>query len=279
MLPLLHFEVIGHLITNIASNPRRCESLSTTLFHRIALESYLYHVSVCSLFYPETNRYTELSPLVEQTLVAGSSGFNENIIVVLDIQVYRVLFGLSILGRSNPTSPGYGVKLGELQTILETVSARTSQAMNAAVSTAQDSQFWLLSYVASEVLHIFLAKVQNRDLLATDESVRSRVVAATKMLKICQIDRAWNGNLIWIITILLCAAYTRSEFEAIHELIDHAKMGFWGADLLRINQIVHAIRTRRERSYQLAGLIQEADHDILSLLLDPQGVLAGFGKV
>lgn len=252
---------------------------TSSTFYRVALESYLYHVAVLSLYYPQTDRYTEIPPQIEENFKLESSGIRENIVVALDINIYRILFKLTLLARASPLPhQRYLDQLQECRSMLHTVSVRLQSELLNTSSAADDVNFWLLTSIAVEALEIFRMKLEDRSLLSTDIHVRTRLKTAITGLEACSISREWKGNLIWMLAILLCATYLQTDFEKICQMIGKFQRGIWGADLARLETLVNMIRRRRHNSLQQAQdtdrIVKVEQHDTLAILLNPQGILA-----
>lgn len=276
--PLLHFEAVGHLLQICVDRSSASKTAAASLFHRIAFESYLYHVSMLSLFYPETDRYTELAPHIERELHTRHSGIDQNIVTALDINIYRVLFASTLLARTDQSRSGYPEKLEATKALLETISSRASENLQDTSTPSTETEFWRLSSVASNALFILLLKVENRSLLPTDDRIRNHLTLAVTVLSSCSISRAWKGNLVWILAILLCAAYITADSETVHRLIEQYKSGIWVADSARIEGVLKAVRAIRDKPLQPANdaerIVELEEHDTLALLLHPRGVLA-----
>lgn len=274
VFPLLHFEAVGHLIDSV-----RWERMSDAakIFYRVAIESYIYHVAILAMFYPQTNRYATLSSTVQRMLRRDGSGPEVNMIISLDVDIYLILFELTILSRTDRYHIDFPARLAAIRTKLTGVLDRATAHMSTIPTTEYEEQFWKLTYVACLVLQIFFAKVQTPAILATAEEIKRDASMAFKVLGIVQIRRTWTGNLVWILTLLLCAASTPSDVEQIETTIDQIKQGLWGSDLLRIQQVVRLVRQKRrqlDRSIASSGNVILPEHyDTLSILLNQNGIL------
>lgn len=113
--------------------------------------------------------------------------------------------------------------------------------------TETEHQFWFLTCFGCEVLRIFRSKVEEPNLLPKSEIViRHRTTEAIKSMESLVIRRAWIGNMVWLLTIMLCAAHTTANIIAIDQKMKEVKRGIWGGDLLRLTQVVHNIRRVRQ---------------------------------
>lgn len=235
-----------------------------------------------ALFYPHTDRYIQLPAELEPILSIDETGFGRNLLIALDINIYNILFKLTVLGRvyRRNTSSSHRESLEHLHTQLNMITHRAKQEMESRTLVDDVStQFWRLSYIASQVLQIFIAKVQDPTILAGSEMVRNHVsIVLTELLAYSPM-RAWTGNFIWIFTILLCATYTVPDFEKALASIERFKSGMWGGDLLRLQQLVENLYNRRKQSAvqtaHCGGVMKQEYHDALAILLHPRGVLAG----
>lgn len=199
-------------------------------------------------------------------------------IIGMDANIYRVLFMATLLGRADRSSPHYLSRVETADSILRDVSLRTDIAMSAQHLTAKEKEFWTLTRFAYQALQIYLTKVRDPSALAKDEIVRVKVTAAIETLESLSISRAWTGNLVWILAIMLCAAYTVSDVAAIDKKVQEVKEGLWGADLLRLTQTVYRVRKQREQSSHSnrtsGGRYAPGSPDTLALLLNHNGILA-----
>lgn len=275
VFPLLHFEAVGRLLDMTNTSSGQSQHTALTLFHRIALESYLYHVSCLSLFYPQTHRYTQLSPQTEEKISIAASQSRKNIIIALDIDIYRVLFGLNILARIEVVQSEFDVRVAYLQNLLEAVQDRTIASEG---DEPIDPDFRRLNRIAIAALRILMMKVRNRQVLSSDQAVATELAAAIEDLGLIVIKRAWTGNLVWILVILICAAQSPSDVEALHSRTIKIQAGMWGNDLAIMQRIVQIGQKNRQMSLRMAansdGIVRQTDYDTLAMLLNRRGVLA-----
>lgn len=196
----------------------------------------------------------------------------------MDANIYRVLFMATLLGRADRSSPHHLRHAETADSILGDIVQRTNIAISAQHLTTREKEFWSLTKFASQALQIYLIKVRDPSVSANDEIVRVWVRAAIETLESLSISRAWTGNLVWTLSIMLCAAYTVSDVAAIDKKVQEVKEGLWGADLLRLTQTVHRVRRQREQSCHperiSGGRVAPGRSDTLALLLNPNGILA-----
>lgn len=270
---------IGHLLDQVVKRTSTAVEKFRSGFHRTILEGYLYQISVVSLFYSRKNQLVAMSSAVDNRLNLNCSGIGENLFVLYDINITRILFELTTLGHAESSAPNYGDKVNDISVALDKVSQRTKMIMHDKPQEPIDDQFWCISAAAAEALYILLAKIRDRDILPGHNDIKAHVTTAIRMLTSCTVKPAWTGPMVWILAILLCAAETVSATKAIHSAIERFKPGMWGADLARLRRVVEVVTLKRKEAYDMAQqaadrVLKRKEHDTLALLLQDGGLLA-----
>lgn len=270
---MLHFEAVGHLIGGIRWDRA---SEAAKILYRIATESYIYHVAILAMFYTQTDRYASLSPNVKK-LLEHASGPKVNMIISLDVSIYIILFELTVLSRADQAHTDYAARLDAVQVNLSETLDRVRANSYTTPTTVYEDEFWKLTHVAGLVLQIFLTKVKNPSILATAEDIKNNVSVATKVLNSVASTRAWTGNFVWMVTILLCAASTPDDVKKVDDKVNEIKQGLWGGDLLRIQQVIRVVQQKRRQLDRVFvfndNVIIPEDYDTLSILLNKNGIL------
>lgn len=246
---MLHFEATGRLLEALGKVQKdRVLPHKVSHFHRIIFESYIYHVAIQSLFWPQTERFATLSAVHECEDSPIDVRPEANIIIKQDLTIYILLFKLTHLARLRDFSPADTLQAHRLHAKIQSIERQASvPGPHAAPSGPGPSRadFYKWTGLAASTLAILSTKILDRSLLSSDPTLRPLVKTTLDRLDHCKPARAWTGDYVWLFAILSCAVSTKDECERLSRKLQEYSTGFCGSDLFRMKKVLELVRSKR----------------------------------
>lgn len=216
-------------------------TLSSSLWYqRWAYECYLNVMSSGMFRFPE--RYKSVRLVAPSNYAIGTfpSSNALNAAAPLDLNTLYILYEVTRLynmPRSTET-------IAELQTIkdaLHALQCRYQQDPIPADIDSSDSQFRILTLAALGALQIYCAKALDQSLTSSSPEIQRHRDLGLGQLNLWSINNMWLGHLIWIPSILLCAAEIGQDVRVVCVKIDELLPHIFSSKLGHLKKLMETL--------------------------------------
>lgn len=198
------------------------------------------------------------------------SSAQSNIVCPHDINILYLLFAIARFAKISPFSPE---QIAELETIKSKIHDLRHQYLQQPETQGEDAwtvKFRTLTLLALAALQIYHAVVSAKHLTSRDLEIQLYFQTALENLKRFENVLQNTGDVLWIFTILLCTANTKSDFEQICAKVEEIRSGLWGSRLEYLTSLLRTLKNWNNSRNHRIGEFGETvlnDPDNLILLL------------
>lgn len=170
----------------------------------------------------------------EETRFPPSSSANQ--LIPFDLNVLCIFAKLCHISCISPRSEADNDELQRYQTILQQI--RLQYGRPEVPSKTRDIHFRAATEAAVAAVSIFALKLLDPRATPADARVLQHVRDAVTHLKLLEIPGVWAGYMVWVFSILLCAAAEIQHIKVLLAKLDEMRCQIWPFEMQRLEVLI-----------------------------------------